>query len=79
MTWVTRASDRPPRHECDNPNAGQRGDLWRCDACGRLWQVSYACEVCHANGGVHRVGQCLVGTTWRPAGAWTRFRYRRHR
>ena len=55
----------------DVPN-GQRGDLWRCDACGRLWRVDYRPD---ENRGGHRA----QGLEWLPASWWQRLRHRPER
>jgi hypothetical protein len=93
MTWIRRQNPpvhvcEPPIREFVHapPGArvylavqidGQIGDLWRCDADGRVWRVAHACDACDAYGvGNHR-GQCRVGREWRRATFWQQLRYRR--
>jgi hypothetical protein len=56
---------------------GDRGDLWRCEDCGRLWRVGWACDACDWYGVGRHDGMCSVGLAWRPAKLWQRIRYRR--
>ena len=61
--------------------AGHIGDLWRCDPCGRLWRIGYACDACDYYGShdnPHR-GMCTVGYKWRPASMWQRITHPRPR
>lgn len=71
MTWVRRAADQ---HQCALPeiSEGARGDMWRCDDCGRTWRISKACNICDS-GHRHHNGQCQVGSRWRHATLMQRF------
>lgn len=74
MTWVRR---QPPRHRCTPPvlddpyplarAVGNIGDLWRCDACPKLWRVADASE--------GQRGRITLGTKWMPATLGQRLRH----
>lgn len=52
-----------PRHRCDlpAPNTHGVGTLWRCDGCGKLWELRMV----------------FIGTSWRPASWFNRIKYRK--
>jgi hypothetical protein len=81
MTWVEHTDPRTA-HRCPVPHeaslgspAGEHGDLWRCDDCGTLWRVGYACDICdrHRDDSPHFGGH-TIGLEWRPATWWQRIR-----
>lgn len=79
MTWVRRSTE-PDRHGCDPPTTnaallttlpeGSVGDLWRCDVCDALWQVTGRWDR-----RLHR----LVESEWCPASWWQRLTHRKPR
>lgn len=82
MSWVHKTP--VDTHECATPRSdgflgcvvGQYGDLWRCDDCGELWRVGYACDYCDRYGDNPHRGVHAVGVMWRPATWWQRWRNR---
>lgn len=72
MTLIRRPA---AAHACAPPTtglpfdaaAGLRGDLWRCDQCGRLWRVTTACDHCHRYGVRPHLGMHAIFNRWRPA------------
>jgi hypothetical protein len=43
MTWIKRKADEPkPLHQCSLPNRFDcdTGDMWACDTCGKVWEMS---------------------------------------
>jgi hypothetical protein len=95
MTWVRQASDVfDKQHECVCPvrdqgtvltvtrPAGEFGDLWRCDDCGRLWRLGNDCDTCDPappGGNCRRGGHHPQGLKWRPATLFQRLTHWRSR
>ena len=58
MGWVLEN----PKHKCDLPHRDSAGvgSLWRCEACGKLWQVH----------------ECWIGPRWMRASVYNRIKHR---